>query len=108
MTSAERTTHLFNKYYYHRPTFTDGTRCFHELCSAHISRGADIGLGIGLFALFAASAAYGYVVTGNCVDVNGGAHHNRPRFYREAPADADPDSPPPPPPGPPASLDRHR
>ena len=74
---------------------------------APISRGADIGLGVGLFALFAASAAYGYVVTGNCLDANGGAHSAAPRHYREDPADADPDSPSPPA-KPPASLDRHR
>lgn len=35
---------------------------------APISRGADIGLGLGFMALFGASAAYGYVVTGDCKD----------------------------------------
>ena len=33
-----------------------------------ISRGADIGLGLGFLALFGASAAYGYVVTAQCSD----------------------------------------
>jgi hypothetical protein len=33
-----------------------------------ISRGADIGLGLGFLALFGASAAYGYVVTSACSD----------------------------------------
>jgi hypothetical protein len=33
-----------------------------------ISRGADIGLGLGFLALFGASAAYGYVVTAECSD----------------------------------------
>lgn len=31
-----------------------------------ISRGADIGIGVGLLAVFAASAAYGFGVTGSC------------------------------------------
>ena len=55
-----------------------------------ISRGTDIGLGLGLFALYGASAAYGYVVTGNCKDARGGAHYSKPP--------EDPDSPQPPPP----------
>jgi hypothetical protein len=71
-----------------------------------ISRGADIGLGIGLFSLFAASAAYGYVVTGNCVDANGGARYARPKYYRTESQDSESDSDSPPAP-PPASLDRH-
>jgi hypothetical protein len=33
-----------------------------------ISREADIGLALGFLALFGASAAYGYVVTGQCTD----------------------------------------
>jgi hypothetical protein len=36
--------------------------------NAPISREADIGLGLGFLALFGASAAYGYVVTGDCKD----------------------------------------
>ena len=38
-----------------------------------ISRGADITLGVGFMALFAASAGYGYVMTGKCKDLKGGA-----------------------------------
>jgi hypothetical protein len=33
-----------------------------------VSREADIGLGLGFFALFGASAIYGYVMTGECSD----------------------------------------
>jgi len=54
-----------------------------------ISHGADIGFGIGLFTLFAASAAYGYVVTGNCVDANGGARYAKPKYYRTKSQDSD-------------------
>ena len=34
--------------------------------NAPISRGADIGLGLGFLALFGASAIYGFYVTGEC------------------------------------------
>lgn len=34
--------------------------------NAPISRTADVGLGVGFLALFAASAVYGYYVTGEC------------------------------------------
>lgn len=46
-----------------------------------ISRGADIGLGLGFLALFGASAAYGYVVTAECSDAKarrGTAGNTRP------------------------------
>jgi len=35
---------------------------------AQLTRGADIGLGLGFVALFASSAIYGYVKTGSCAD----------------------------------------
>ena len=42
-----------------------------------LSRGADIGLGIGFAALFVSSAIYGYVKTGDCVDAK--TQHDRAR-----------------------------
>lgn len=42
---------------------------------APISRGADIGIGAGLAALFVSSAAYGYVVTKKCNDARAHWHH---------------------------------
>ena len=42
---------------------------------APISRGADIGIGVGLTALFVSSAAYGYVVTKKCNDARAHWHH---------------------------------
>ena len=45
--------------------------------SAPFSRTTDIGLGVGLVALFVTSATYGYVVTGKCVERNGGARYVR-------------------------------
>jgi hypothetical protein len=44
---------------------------------APISRGADIGFGLGFTALFGASAIYGFVVTGNCKDQKGGPSDER-------------------------------
>lgn len=36
------TQHLFQKYYYSRPTFTGGTKPFHNICSSKIRHGSEI------------------------------------------------------------------
>jgi len=51
--------------------------------NAPISRGADIGLGLGFLALFGASAIYGYYVTGEC-----SSRHDR-ALVAEPPKDPD-------------------
>jgi len=39
-----------------------------DYSGSQLTRGADIGLGVGFVALFASSAIYGYVKTGSCAD----------------------------------------
>lgn len=51
---------------------------------APISRGADIGFGLGFTALFATSAVYGFVTTGECREIKA----RRLEHYREHPADS--------------------
>lgn len=42
---------------------------------ATLSRGADIGLGLALAALYAGSAAYGFATTSKCADVKANRFH---------------------------------
>ncbi|MEO8904530.1 MAG: hypothetical protein ABI488_19175 [Polyangiaceae bacterium] len=66
--------------------------------SAPISRTTDIALGLGLLALFATSATYGYVVTGKCVARNGGWNyvHNHSRDVDRQEEEEERAKPPPP------------
>jgi hypothetical protein len=74
-----------------------------DYANAPISRGADIGFGVGLAALFLGSAIYGYVQTGRCNAMQGGAPAERglpdkeDEAWREPPGPtAAPSSAPPP------------
>ena len=62
---------------------------------ALISRGADVGLGIGFMALFGASAIYGYYVTGECSARRNHAVVVEPPNEREDRETGDPASGPP-------------
>ena len=57
-----------------------------------LSRGADIGLGVAFVALFASSAIYGYVKTGDCADAK--TQHERSRVRYQTPVEPAPLPPP--------------
>jgi hypothetical protein len=62
-----------------------------------LNRSSDIGFGVGLTALFAASAIYGYAVTGGCDAAK--RAHDAPPTYAPYPYPPGPYAYPPPPPG---------
>jgi len=58
-----------------------------------LSRGADIGFGVAFVALFASSAIYGYLTTGNCAEAK--EQHERARQQYLSPPGPPPAAPPP-------------
>jgi hypothetical protein len=64
-----------------------------DYSGSQLTRGADIGLGVGFVALFASSAIYGYVKTGSCADAK--EQHERAIQPYLLPVGAPPPSPPP-------------